>query len=46
MKGISVIRKLRHNLSLKSLVKIYKSFLRSLTDYGDTIYDQIQNEFL
>ena len=43
-KGVSVIKKLRHNLPRKSLVTIYKAFLRPLIDYGDIIYDQPQNE--
>ena len=43
-KGISVIKKVRHNLPRKSLVTIYKAFLRPLIDYGDIIYDQPQNE--
>ena len=43
-KGISVIKKLRHNLPRKSLVTIYKAFLRPLIDCGDIIYDQPQNE--
>ena len=43
-KGISVIKKLRHNLPRKSLVTIYKAFLRPLIDYGDIIYDQPHNE--
>ena len=43
-KGISVIIKLRHNLLWKSLVTIYKAFLRPLISYGDIIYDQPQNE--
>ena len=43
-KGISVIKKLRHSLPRKSLLTIYKAFLRSLVDYGDIIYDQPQNE--
>ena len=43
-KGISVIKKLRHSLPQKSLLTIYKSFLKHLIDYGDTIYDQPQNE--
>ena len=38
-KGISVIKKLRHTLPRKSLLTIYKVFLRSLIDYGDIIYD-------
>ena len=43
-KGISVIKKLRHGLPRKSLITIYKAFLRPLIDYGDIIYDQPQNE--
>ena len=39
-KGISVIKKLRHTLPRKSLITIYKVFLRPLIDYGDIIYDQ------
>ena len=42
-KGISVIKKLRHSLPRKSLLTIYKAFLRPLIDYGDIIYDQPQN---
>ena len=42
--GIFVIKKLRHSLPRKSLLTIYKAFLRSLIDYGDIIYDQPQNE--
>ena len=43
-KGISVLKKLRHTLPQKSLITIYKSFLRPLVDYGDIIYDQPNNE--
>ena len=43
-KGIFVIKKLRHSLPRKSLLTIYKAFLRPLIDYGDNIYDQPQNE--
>ena len=43
-KGISVIKKLRHSLPRKSLLTIYKAFLRPLIDYEDIIYDQPQNE--
>ena len=43
-KGISVIKSLRHSLPRKSLLTIYKAFLRPLVDYGDIIYDQPQNE--
>ena len=44
-KGTSVIKKLRHGLPRKSLLTIYKDFLRPLIDCGDIIYDQHQNEF-
>ena len=40
----SAIKKLRHNLPRKSLVTIYKAFLRPLIDYDDIIHDQPQNE--
>ena len=43
-KGISGIKKLRHSLTQKSLLTLYKAFLRPLIDYGDIIYDQPQNE--
>ena len=43
-KGIAVIKKLRYTLPRKSLITIYKAFLRPLIDYGDIIYDQPQNE--
>ena len=43
-KGIAVIKKLRYSLPRKSLITIYKAFLRSLIDYGDIIYEQPQNE--
>ena len=43
-KGISVIKKLRHTLPRKSLITIYKVFLRPLIDYGDIIYDQPNND--
>ena len=43
-KGISLIKKLSHSLPRKSLVTIYKVFLRPLIDYGDIIYDQPNNE--
>ena len=42
-KGISVIKKLRHTFPRKSLITIYKVFLRPLIDYGDIIYDQPNN---
>ena len=34
-KGIPVIKKLRHTLLQKSLLTIYKVFLRPLIDYSD-----------
>ena len=43
-KGILVIKKLRHSLPRKSLLAIYKAFLRPLIDYGDIIYGKPQNE--
>ena len=43
-KGISVIKKLRYSLPRKSLLTIYKAFLRPLIDYGDIIYYQPQIE--
>jgi len=36
--------KLRYSLPRKSLITIYKAFLRPLIDYGDIIYDQPENE--
>ena len=43
-KRISVIKNLRYSLPRKSLLTIYKAFLRPLIDYGDIIYNQPQNE--
>ena len=43
-KGAAVIKKRRYSLPRKSLITIYKAFLRSWIDYGDIIYDQTQNE--
>ena len=43
-KSISLFKKLRHSLPWKFLMAIYKTFLRSLLDYGNIIYDQPQNE--
>ena len=39
-KGIGLIKRLRHNLSRKHLVTIYKSYIRPHLDYGDIIYDK------
>ena len=43
-KGVFVIKKLQYTLPRKSFIKIYKAFLRPLSDYGYIIYDQPQNE--
>ena len=43
-KDILLIKKLTYNLPRKSLVTIFKAFLKPLIDYGDIIYDQPQNE--
>ena len=45
-KGIFVLKELRYSLPRKSLLRIYKAFLRLLAsiDYGDIMYDQPQNE--
>ena len=43
-KGISTIKKLKHTLPRKSLLTIYKAFLRSHIDYGHVIYDQHSNQ--
>ena len=42
--GSSLTKKLRHSLPRKSLATIYNDFLRPITDSGDIIYDQPQNE--
>ena len=44
-KGISIIKTLRYSLPRKSLIIIYRSFLKLLTDHGDIIYNQPQNDF-
>ena len=43
-KGVVVINKIRYSLPCKSLITIYKAFLRPLIDYRNIIYDQPQNE--
>ena len=43
-KGIAVMKKLRYSLPRKSLITIYKAFLRPLIHYGGFIYDQPQND--
>ena len=44
LKSIGIIKKLSKSLPPHSLVKIYKSLVRPHLDYGDTIYDQPNNE--
>ena len=43
-KGIGLIKKLYSYLPCKSLLNIYKSFIRPHLYYGDVIYDQPHNE--
>ena len=43
-KGISITKKLRSTLARKSLLIIYKAFLRPHIGYVDVIYDQPFNE--
>ena len=43
-KYTGVIKKLKNNLPRKSLLTIYKSFIRPHLDYGDVVYDQPHNE--
>ena len=38
-KGIGVIRKLRYSIPRQALVTLYKSFIRSVLEYADVIYD-------
>ena len=42
-KGINVIRKLKFHIPRHALVSLYKSFIRSILEYGDVIYDQPSN---
>ena len=42
--GTGIIRKLAHVLPRESLVTIYKSFVSPYIDYGDIIYDQLNND--
>ena len=44
MKGISVIKRSSKALPRKSLLTIYKSFVRPHLDYRDTFYDQPNNK--
>ena len=43
-KTIGIILKLQNVLPKLTLLKIYKSFIRSHLDYGDIIYDKAFNE--
>ena len=43
-KGIGIIERLSHILPRKSLLTIYKSFIRPHFDYWEVIYDQPNNE--
>ena len=43
-KGIGVLKRLAEHLPRSSLLTIYKSFLRPLLDYGDTVYDHPNNK--
>ena len=44
-KGIGILRELYNVLlSRKSLIKIYKSFIRPHLDYGTIIFDQPENQ--
>ena len=42
-KTIGLLRKLQNLLSQKSLIKVYKSFIRPHMDYRDIIYNQAYN---
>ena len=44
-KGISLIKRLHRYLPRKSLLCIYKSYVRPHLDYADVIYDQPHNDF-
>ena len=43
IKTMGVLRKFQNFLSRKSLLTVYKSFIRPHVDYGDIIYDQSYN---
>ena len=45
-KSIGLLRKLQNLLPRRSLVAIYKSFIRPYIDYGDVIVDQTYNKSL
>ena len=43
-KIIGLIKKLSIHLPREALLRIYKSFVRSNLDYGDIIFDKLNNE--
>ena len=43
-RGIGIIKRLSHILPRKSLITIYKPFVRPHFDYCNVIYDQLNNE--
>ena len=43
-KGLGIIENLSHILPRKSVLTIYKSFIRLYLDYCDVVYDQLSNE--
>ena len=45
-KGIGLIKRLHPYVPRKSLLNIYKSFIRPHLDYGDIIYDQPHNNYI
>ena len=45
-KGTGIIKRLSHILPRKSVITIYKSFIRPHLDYCDVIYDQPNNKSL
>ena len=45
-KIIGLIKRLHYHLPCKSLLNIYKSFVRPHLDHGDVIYDQPNNDAL
>ena len=42
-KGIGAIRKLRYSIPRQALITLYKSFIRSVLECADVIYDQPSN---
>ena len=42
-RGIGIIKKLQNILDRKSLITMYKSFVRPHLDYGDIVFDQPNN---